>query len=113
MGCEHVRLPGGHAAIVCSPTRRCKCGRRATLECDWKVATRRSGTCDAPICAACARSPAPNKDLCPKHQIVFRQWKAARAAASAETPAALPQAAGVPSAASAQRHLPLPEIADV
>lgn len=78
MTCEHVTLPGGQRAIVCSQTRRCKCGNRATLECDWKVPTRRSGTCDAAICATCATSPAPDKDLCPKHAEEFERWKAAR-----------------------------------
>jgi len=77
MTCHHVNL-GGTAAIVCTPTRRCKCGRRATLECDWKVPGRKSGTCDARICSSCATSPAPDKDLCPTHAAEFEQWKAAR-----------------------------------
>ncbi len=29
MGCQHVRIGDTHA-IVCEPTQRCKCGRRAT-----------------------------------------------------------------------------------
>jgi hypothetical protein len=78
MTCDSVTLPGGQRAIVCSATRRCKCGARATLECDWKVPARRSGTCDAPICAKCATSPAPGKDLCAKHGVAFAEWKAAR-----------------------------------
>lgn len=77
MNCERVSLPGGGVAIVCgSRTRkRCQCGRRATLECDWKVPSRRSGTCDAPICEGCTTSPAPDKDLCPEHKVAFEQWK--------------------------------------
>lgn len=78
MGCESVTLPGGGAAIVCSPTRRCKCGERATLLCDWKVPERKSGTCDAGICARCATSPAPEKDLCPAHAQAYVRWQAER-----------------------------------
>ncbi|QUT04083.1 hypothetical protein KFK14_13095 [Sphingobium phenoxybenzoativorans] len=79
MTCTPVRLPAGGTAIICTTTRRCKCGRRATLLCDWKVPTKKSGTCDAPICARCTTSPAPDKDLCPKHAAEFKTWKAARA----------------------------------
>lgn len=80
MICDRVTLPDGTAAIVCSAGRRkrCACGRVATLACDWKVPTRRSGTCDVPICARCTTSPAPDKDLCPEHAQAFEEWKAAR-----------------------------------
>lgn len=78
MTCEHVELEGGIKAIVCSSTKRCSCGRRATLECDWKVPTRKSGTCDKPICAKCTVSPAPEKDLCPTHAKAFAEWQAGR-----------------------------------
>jgi hypothetical protein len=81
MTCEHVSFPGG-SAIVCSGRRartRCRCGNKATLLCDWKVTTRRpSGTCDKPICARCATSPAPDKDLCPDHAKAFAEWMARR-----------------------------------
>jgi len=73
--CDRVTLPGGGTAIVCSQTRRCKCGHRATLLCDWKVPTKVSGTCDKPLCERCTASPAPGKDLCPKHAEEFRAWK--------------------------------------
>jgi len=76
--CERVALPGGGRAIVCSETKRCRCGRRATLECDWKVPSRKSGTCDKLICTNCAKSPAPGKDLCPEHARAFEQWKIAK-----------------------------------
>lgn len=81
MPCEHLRLPDGTAAIVCSSGRakRCTCGKRATLACDWKVPARRSRTCDAPICADCTTRPAPDKDLCPDHAEAWAAWKAARA----------------------------------
>ena len=78
MTCQTVTLSNTTRAIVCGSTRRCKCGARATLECDWKVPTRKSGTCDAPICARCTTSPAPGKDLCAKHAVAFHEWRAAR-----------------------------------
>lgn len=76
MACEVVELPGGTRAIVCGPRRKCQCGNRATLECDWKVPARRSGTCDKPLCPACTHVPAPGKDLCPEHAA---KWKARHA----------------------------------
>lgn len=80
MTCHHVQLPNGARAIVCTTSRgrRCRCGARADLLCDWKVPGRKSGTCDRPICASCAVSPAPGKDLCPDHAREFELWKAAR-----------------------------------
>lgn len=77
MTCERITLPGGQTAIVCSTNlrKRCACGRRATLLCDWKVPAKRSGTCDAPICASCATSPAPDKDLCPTHARALEEWR--------------------------------------
>lgn len=80
MTCQHVAVPGG-VAIVCGlrSHKQCKCGRKATLECDWKVPGKRSGTCDAPICTSCTTRPAPGKDLCRKHAEAFEQWKAQRA----------------------------------
>lgn len=82
MTCETVRLPGGQVAIVCGRGRRnrprCGCNRIATLECDWKVPSRRSGTCDAPICDRCTTVPAPDKDLCPTHAEEWKRWKAKR-----------------------------------
>lgn len=78
MACEVVPLAGGGVAIVCgSRGKKCRtCKRRATLECDWKVPERKSGTCDEPICTRCAISPAPGKDLCPTHAAAYRSWLA-------------------------------------
>jgi hypothetical protein len=81
MTCQRVPMPGGGHAIVCGPRqrrKRCACGQWATLECDWKVPARKSGTCDAPICADCTTSPAPDKDLCRDHARAYEAWKAAR-----------------------------------
>lgn len=86
MTCHGVKLPGGGSAIICTGRRprKCKCGTTATLLCDWKVKTKRSGTCDQPICERCATHPTMNgrtdfdKDLCPAHAAEFEQWKDAR-----------------------------------
>lgn len=79
MTCEVVKLPDGVTAIVCGPTKRCKCGRKATLLCDWKVPTRKSGTCDKGLCPSCTTKPAPDKDLCPAHADAWQARKAAKA----------------------------------
>jgi hypothetical protein len=75
MICQAVTLPDGGLAIVCTGgrLRRCACGETATQLCDWKVKTRRSGTCDKPLCERCTHVPAPGKDLCPGHAAM---WKA-------------------------------------
>lgn len=81
MTCEFVQLPDGTRAIVCGPrqrAKRCACGRKADLLCVWKVSSRKSGTCDKPICSLCATSPAPEKDLCPEHAQAFAAWKRER-----------------------------------
>lgn len=85
MACEHVPLPGGGSAIICGmrqPRQKCRCGRTATLLCDWKMPNakeheraRGSATCDKPLCERCTMSPAPDKDLCPTHAEAFEQWK--------------------------------------
>lgn len=78
MTCHRIQT-GGTVAIVCDGRRprRCKCGAKGTLLCDWKVETRRpSGTCDAPICDRCTTSP--DKDLCAKHAAEWAARKASR-----------------------------------
>lgn len=77
MVCERITIDGV-TALVCGRSRRnakCKCGsgKPADLLCDWKVKPTESGTCDAKICRACAKSPAPEKDLCPTH---WKLWEA-------------------------------------
>lgn len=80
MPCDLVTLPDGGRAFICSTGRakRCACGARAPFLCDWKVPGKRSGTCDAPICAAHAASPAPDKHLCPTHDAAYAAWLAQR-----------------------------------
>jgi hypothetical protein len=72
--CTTVALPGGGRAILCGRERisTCvKCGAIAGLLCDWKLSARK--TCDAPLCDACASSPAQNKHLCPAHAKAWEQ----------------------------------------
>ena len=79
MACAHVTLPDGTRAIVCGTRRRqrCACGQRATLLCDWKMPGK-NRTCDAPLCADCTTSPAPEKDLCAEHARAWEEWKERR-----------------------------------
>jgi hypothetical protein len=72
MPCTPFRI-GNATGFVCTPPRRCACKRRATRQCDWKVPTKKSGTCDRWICDSCTHQPAPEKDLCPAHAA---EWKA-------------------------------------
>ena len=76
MACRHVDLGNGAHAIICGLPRqkRCKCGAPATKLCDWKM--RAGGTCDAPICEACAIKPNPRKDICPDHRAAYDAWVA-------------------------------------
>lgn len=78
MPCHHLVLPNGALAIVCGGVRQkaCKCGAPSTLLCDWKVTSKT--TCDAPVCAQHGLEVAPNKHLCPAHQVAYERWKAAR-----------------------------------
>lgn len=74
--CEHIKI-GGADVIVCGlpRPRYCACGRAADYLCDWKISARKSGTCDAPICAAHSKQVAPGKNLCPEHQRHYDDWK--------------------------------------
>lgn len=80
MVCTPTSFPGGGVGFVCTTGRRrsCGCGKRATQQCDWKVPTRKSGTCDRYICEACSTKPADDKDLCREHAVAFESWKGAR-----------------------------------
>lgn len=82
MPCEHVELPSGGSAIVCTTGRRPKCvgcGKPARLLCDWKTPGVKRGTCDAPVCASCSTKPAEGKDLCPTHGQEYEIWLDRRA----------------------------------
>lgn len=68
----YVRMPGGgvaHVRYSNRPRRKCSCckDRRATLECDYPDAKRKSGLCDKPLCAKCAVKVGKDLDHCPHH----------------------------------------------
>lgn len=71
MICEHVQMPGGGFAIVChrGSRRRCSVCKNAwaDLSCDFPTPTRKSGTCDKPLCTACAVKMGEDLDFCPSH----------------------------------------------
>lgn len=113
MPCIHV----GNA-IVCMPNRYCKCGRRMTRECDFKVTTKKSGTCDKALCDRCTHHPSVNgvvqddKDLCPKHRAEWeRRQSAKRSEASENGRSHSPKVAepGGPSGSDGQLHFKLNE----
>lgn len=83
MPCDHIKMPGGPGAIVCSRgnrTGRCGfCHLAGGLLCDWKVSA--SKTCDARLCPEHAEKVGDNKHLCPTHSEAYKAWKAKRAAA--------------------------------
>lgn len=86
MPCDHVELPGGGVAIVCSRGRRakawrCFCGLAGGIQCDWKVGGGK--TCDAHLCPDHAKEVAPEKHLCPTHQEAYAKWQAERGATAA------------------------------
>ena len=69
MGCEIERDKNGQMTkIVCSRGPRpiiCRwCGKRGSKLCDFPV---NGGTCDAPMCSACAKSVSYEVDYCPDH----------------------------------------------
>lgn len=82
MTCTPFRDPAiGFSGIVCTGrSRRCKfCGNASTKLCDWKtplVVSRRSGTCDAPMCDRCAHRVGRDKDLCPTHAAAWKSHPA-------------------------------------
>lgn len=97
MPCRYFRSPDGKVqGIICgsrAPVKRCSvCQRPSTRECDYPTPTRKSGTCDKPLCAKCARQVGPDRDYCPSHPL---------------TPPAPAQAPAEPSPPSEPRQLRL------
>jgi hypothetical protein len=71
-----IKLPGGGTAhVTFSGVRRAKCQfcrNEATLECDYPVGQTLGGepiTCDAKMCASCARPVGADRDHCPDHSM--------------------------------------------
>ena len=77
MVCNVTRGPGGSSVIICggrrTTPRPCEfCGAKVPanvggFECDEPAPERKSGTCDAFMCAACRTRVGENRDLCPRH----------------------------------------------
>ena len=71
MPCNHVNLPDGGYAIVCSRGGRskvcsvCKRQTRDAKLCDFPVGPGK--TCDRVLCPACATHKDPDIDYCPEH----------------------------------------------
>ena len=69
----NVLSNGRVLAVACTrggdDRRRCKwCGGPIAKLCDYPVKRDgKEGTCDAPMCARCATSIAPDVDYCPPH----------------------------------------------
>jgi len=66
-----VHLNFGRKGNKNAPAPCCKCGCISSRLCDWKLDIG-GPECDAPICESCTWSPAPDKDLCPRHVQVYR-----------------------------------------
>jgi hypothetical protein len=68
---EWIRMPDGGVAHLYSETRRKRCvhchDRWSTTLCDYPDPSRKSGTCDRPLCRQCAVPMGPNLDYCPHH----------------------------------------------
>ena len=77
MACHTLQLPGRQRAIVCdrAKPKRCQCGGPADFLCDWKLPTKKGGTCDKPICGRCTTRPTPDKDVCPEHAPALAEWQ--------------------------------------
>ncbi len=82
MPCNHINLPGGGSAIICSRSsqKRCAGGRPATKLCDFPLAGTKAGkTCDKPLCVVCAVHREPDIDYCRPHaELLDRKTEAAR-----------------------------------
>jgi hypothetical protein len=70
----HLNL--GRARNLKAPRPCCCCGWISERECDWIIAP--DQTCDLPLCSNCTFSPAPEKDICPKHVGPLKAWLAGR-----------------------------------
>lgn len=74
----HVKFSSrGKAPPPCGARRDdgTACGVISGFLCDWKVGPRM--TCDLPLCDDHAQQVAPDKHLCPAHQVEWQQWRRA------------------------------------
>ena len=72
MPCTPFTLDGGETGFICTRGRayggtyRCACGKPSEFQCD-APSRRKSGTCDAHLCAGCATKVGPDRHLCQEH----------------------------------------------
>ena len=71
-----IHVHYGYRGNQTAPRPCAVCGWISERLCDWKLSGGRD--CDRPLCAACATSPAPDKDLCPQHARLYKAWCAGR-----------------------------------
>lgn len=68
-----LKLPGGGVALVHTsrPTKACSIceSRLAAYVCDFPTPSRKTRTCDKPLCDQCRVSPEPDIDYCPTHKV--------------------------------------------
>lgn len=64
------------APLPCMARRDDKtiCQQISLYACDWKLGA--GGACDNPLCDDHANQVAPDKHLCPDHQVAYAEWKA-------------------------------------
>jgi len=72
MPCNVYRSEDGRIQVITcsrgSNAKRCKCGRKSTKLCDYRLKGAKLGkTCDEPLCSHCATSAGSDVDLCPVH----------------------------------------------
>lgn len=86
-----IVVNGEVIGIACSreSVKRCKCGRRADLLCDYALRGKKAGkTCDVPLCARCTTRVGHDKDYCPAHAELDKNSKKEKGEA-ARTPDAV------------------------
>jgi hypothetical protein len=70
MTCRTIVIGPDTMVIACTRgrPRQCACGNVATLLCDFPLSGEKIGkTCDAPLCAKCAKHVGPDRDYSPAH----------------------------------------------
>lgn len=79
----YIHMNFGSRGNKTAPRPCSVCGWVSERECDWVVNHSilihgKPKTCDAPLCRCCTFSPAPEKDICPKHVGPLKAWLAGR-----------------------------------
>lgn len=75
----HIKFaPRVKAPAPCAASRDdgTPCAVMSDFLCDWKIGPRM--TCDQPLCESHALQVAPDRHLCPAHQVEYQQWRRER-----------------------------------